>query len=228
MTECGLCGAAMTGPECHVCGWRASTAAVQNSAPVTPAASSPSPPPPPAPASASAPAPRPPRMDNGAAASGSKSRAAWVLGGMLAAALVVGIVAVGMSLSGRPSGSPAAQQSTGTTNGPGTSPSLNGSAPPELANSVPDTPKLNGWITVLESIPQSGGELSHARSVANNLHQQYGADIYVIDSGDYKGLNSGWWAVVMIGFDTNAEARAACSSVGRSPSGSCYGRRVKG
>lgn len=218
VTECGLCGAAMTGAECQVCGWRISAVTEQAPSDDAPAASTPTPPPL-TPRATTAQAPRPP--------GGGKNRTAWVLGGILTAALLVGIIAISTSLGER-AGSPASvQQPTGTAVEPSTKPSPSGSAPSVLANSVPDTPRISGWIAVLESIPQRGGKLSHARSLANALHQKYGVDIYVIDSGDYEGLNPGWWAVVMIGFDSNAEARAACSSVGRSPSGSCYGRRVK-
>ena len=226
VTECGLCGAPMTGTECRVCGWRVSTTAGEHPVTAVPEVSSPAVRQTSLPSSTGTHAPRPSHNGNEAPLDRGKSRQTWVLVGLLAAALVVGVVAIGLSLSGPQPGTSVARQSAGATSEPYTRSSP--STPPERGNSVPDTPKVSGWITVLESVPQNTGELSHARDLANHLHQQYGVEVFVIDSGDYRGLNPGWWAVVLIGFDTNAEARTACSLVGRSPSGSCYGRQVKG
>lgn len=92
-----------------------------------------------------------------------------------------------------------------------------------------DTPALaGGWVAVLDSISQTDGQFGEARSLADSLTSKYGVQVYVIDSSNYTGLNPGWWAVVLIGFDSNAEARAACASVGRKPSGACYGRKITG
>lgn len=226
MTECGLCGATMTGAECEVCGWRAPAATIQTLPSGTQSTSAPAPRTVPAPHAASPLAPVP--QVSGVASTGSRSRTAWVLGGLLAAVVAVGVVAVGTSGGGRPA-APATAAVPGGANTGDRAPGLDGSAPGEDADSVPDTPAIDGgWITVLESVAQKEGGLGRARAMADELHRQYGVDLYVIDSGHYKGLNPGWWAVVMVGFDSNQAARVACSSVGRSPSGSCYGRKVKG
>lgn len=84
------------------------------------------------------------------------------------------------------------------------------------------------WVTVLDSVSQSDGSLVEARAVANLVSAQYGATVYVVNSGSYPGLNSGYWAVVMIGYSSNEQARAACSQVGRVPGDDCYGRKITG
>lgn len=227
MTECGLCGAAMTGAECRVCGWRPNpTSGPTQPTELPPAAAPTQPAPAPHPRGADAPLPHAVGPDQPSV--GVRTRPAWILGGLVVAAVIVGVIAVNASGGANSSLPPAATPPTVVASGSETTPDGDGPGPSEDAG-APDKPTLKGgWITVLDSIPQDDGGLNRARSVANDLHQRYGVDVYVIDSGRYKGLNPGWWAVVMVGFDSNAEARAACATVGRSPSGTCYGRQVKG
>lgn len=84
------------------------------------------------------------------------------------------------------------------------------------------------WIAVLDSMAQADGDARVARALADSLSTRYGVRVLVIDSSRYPGLNPGWWAVVLVGFDSNKEARAACASVGRTPGDACYGREITG
>lgn len=99
----------------------------------------------------------------------------------------------------------------------------------DSASDIGDHPALAGsWVAVLDSFEQSESDISEARGLANRISTKYGVQVSVLDSGDYSGLNSGYWAVVLTGFSSNEQARAACSSVGREPSGACYGRHIAG
>lgn len=224
----------MTGTECRVCGWRP-TATSGPPQPTEPPPTAAPTRPAPVPDPRGADAPRPHVVGPGQPSAGARTRPAWILGGLVVAAVVVGVIAVNATGGANSSLPTAATPPTVVAGGSETTPDGDGPGSSEDTGS-PDQPTLKGdkptlrggWITVLDSIPQDDGGLNRARSVANDLHRRYGVDIYVIDSGRYKGLNPGWWAVVMVGFGSNAEARAACATVGRSPSGTCYGRQVKG
>ncbi len=84
------------------------------------------------------------------------------------------------------------------------------------------------WVAVLDSMAKADGDARAARALADSLSTRYGVRVLVIDSSRYSGLNPGWWAVVLTGFTSNKQARAACSSVGRTPGDACYGREITG
>lgn len=92
-----------------------------------------------------------------------------------------------------------------------------------------DTPYLEpgSWVTVLASISQDE-PVWVARQQADEIAAKWNVAVSVVDTDQTSGLNGGWWAVVMTGFHTGAEARDACSRVGRDVGGSCYGRQITG
>jgi hypothetical protein len=146
-------------------------------------------------------------------------RAGRLIGGLLALAAVIAVIAFSLSGGGALTASPTSSAGQPAGTGDGTASDSQGSGV--------DAPDLAGtWITVLASIEQTDAGLSRARSIADELHETYGVEVYVIDSDQYPGLNAGWWVVVLVGSDSNAQARAACSTVGRAPGGSCYGRLI--
>lgn len=92
-----------------------------------------------------------------------------------------------------------------------------------------DAPTLEpgSWVTVLASVSKDE-PLSVARQQADEIAAEWDVDLSVLDTDQTMGLNAGYWAVVMTGFGTGAEARDACSLVGRDVGGSCYGRQITG
>jgi hypothetical protein len=147
-------------------------------------------------------------------------RVGRLVGGLLALAAVIAVIAFSLSGGGARTAPPTSSAGQAAGSGDGTASDNQGSGV--------DTPDLAGtWITVLASIEQTDAGLIRARSIADELHETYGVDVYVIDSHQYQGLNAGWWVVVLVGSDSNAQARSACSTVGRAPGGSCYGRLIK-
>ena len=92
-----------------------------------------------------------------------------------------------------------------------------------------DAPSLEpgSWVTVLASISKDE-PLGVARQQADGIAAEWDVELSVVDTDQTPGLNGGWWAVVMTGFGTGAEARDACSRVGRDVGGSCYGRQITG
>ncbi|MBK9696156.1 MAG: hypothetical protein IPO80_01725 [Propionibacteriaceae bacterium] len=92
-----------------------------------------------------------------------------------------------------------------------------------------DTPALapGSWVTVLESISKDN-DISVAREQAEAIDEEWGVDVDVLDSDVTPGLNPGWWAVVMTGFDSQGAAQEACAGVGRDNGGACYARRITG
>jgi hypothetical protein len=226
MRECPLCGGDVTGSSCPSCGWVSAEPQPEPVPRKPKSGQQPAVPPPnvraPVPPQMTVVAPRP--------SSGGVNPLLWLVGGLVVAALVIG-VAVG-SQSSRSGSSSQGDLQPAATHSPVSYPSSEGSSATSGASesSYPvDTPSLAGqWIIVLDSISQTDGQFSEARSLADSLYGQYGVQVYVIDSSGYAGLNPGWWAVVLIGFSSNEEARAACSTVGRTPGDACYGRKIKG
>lgn len=92
-----------------------------------------------------------------------------------------------------------------------------------------DAPHLepSSWVTVLASVSKDK-PLSVARQQADEIATEWDVEVSVLDTDQTMGLNGGYWAVVMTGFGTGAEARDACSLVGRDVGGSCYGRQITG
>ena len=82
------------------------------------------------------------------------------------------------------------------------------------------------WLTVLNSLPQAEKSEAEAQAEADALTSG-SAQVVVVDSSAIPGLNGGYWAVSMVGFSNNDEARAACGRVGRSPGSTCYSRQVQ-
>ncbi|MDO5500248.1 MAG: hypothetical protein Q4F67_11285 [Propionibacteriaceae bacterium] len=80
------------------------------------------------------------------------------------------------------------------------------------------------WITVLES--RSKAERSEAEAWAEARGFPSSANVVVVDSDRISGLNSGYWAVSIVGSTSRAEANGKCSLVGRSVGGTCYPRQV--
>jgi hypothetical protein len=83
------------------------------------------------------------------------------------------------------------------------------------------------WVAVLDSVPKPT-DIGVARTTANSIDQKYGISPSVIDSDSYGGLNPGYWVVVLTGYSSESEARAACTEVGRAPGNGCYGRHITG
>lgn len=102
-------------------------------------------------------------------------------------------------------------------------------SPTESTGDTGDHPALAGtWVAVLDSFDQNQSDISQARSLASQISTSYGVQVYVVDSGDYAGLNPGYWAVILSGYSSNEQARASCAQVGREPSDACYGRHITG
>ena len=82
------------------------------------------------------------------------------------------------------------------------------------------------WITVLESMPKSSKSSGQAAAKAASISSRTGVSVSVVDSSSVPGLNSGYWAVSVIGSSSKSEAQRVCASVGRSVGGSCYPRLI--
>ena len=68
--------------------------------------------------------------------------------------------------------------------------------------------------------------VSPAVREAADISADWGVDARVLLSNDWASLNPGYYVVYMGSYPTESAARADCDSVGRSPSGACYGRRI--
>lgn len=85
----------------------------------------------------------------------------------------------------------------------------------------------SGWVTVLDSKPKAeAGAHGAATSLASTLAASSGVAVEVLDTDAHPALTAGYWAVVVTGSSTEAQARAACGLVGREPGPSCYPRSL--
>lgn len=102
------------------------------------------------------------------------------------------------------------------------------SAPTETSQpAAGQNPTLaNGsWITVLDSLDKNDHTWSEAASRAATLSNS-SYSVYAIDTDPVPGLNSGYYALAVIGRDSRTDATSVCSSFGRSIGGECYPRQI--
>lgn len=112
-------------------------------------------------------------------------------------------------------------------------PALDGVIRPQAAGSSashrdPQPPALapsGKWVLVLESLSKEHTELSEADGRARQLSTDTRV-VQVLDSSSADGLNPGYWALVLMPFDTRSRAARACSEVGREVGGTCYPRHI--
>lgn len=91
----------------------------------------------------------------------------------------------------------------------------------DAADTAPD----GAWVTVLASLDQDKTALAKARARAARLSTSK-VRVYVLDSTATRGLNPGYWALVLMPFSTRAKAAAACTRVDRSVGNTCYPRLI--
>lgn len=94
------------------------------------------------------------------------------------------------------------------------------------APSGPARAPVGKWVLVLESLPQARTTLKEANAQARRLSTEQ-RSVLVIDSSATPGLNSGYWALVLLPFETRVQAASACADMGREVGGSCYPRHIE-
>ena len=80
----------------------------------------------------------------------------------------------------------------------------------------------------MESLNKADVTLGEGLAQARRLSEKWNVSVYVLDSSATPGLHPGYWTLSLMSFSSNADARAACSWVGRSPGDTCYGREITG
>lgn len=79
------------------------------------------------------------------------------------------------------------------------------------------------WITVVHSLELHRYTAEQAQAQARS----YGPQVLVVNSNDYPGdLRAGYWALVIDGWSSEADARAGCAQVGREVGRYCYAKRM--
>lgn len=105
----------------------------------------------------------------------------------------------------------------------------NGASPTASSSTAPAGPATapsGKWVLVLESLPQASTTLPQADAQAQRLSTE-DRSVLVIDSSATPGLNAGYWALVLMPFETRARAAAACADMGRALGGACYPRHIE-
>lgn len=89
-----------------------------------------------------------------------------------------------------------------------------------------DTELPDRWITMLYSLPKGEYTLAQADGEAAAIARSQNIDqrVRLLDSDQSEHMNPGYWAIVVIGFDTRAEAIAMCDTFGIRR-GDCYPRQ---
>lgn len=77
-----------------------------------------------------------------------------------------------------------------------------------------------GWVAQVSSVPQRSG--GNALQTAYATVTRSAPDAVAIRSDQWPAMQSGFWVIVIPGFDTGASALAGCDATGQS--GDCFGR----
>lgn len=156
-----------------------------------------------------------------------------IVGGIVAAVAVVGVLGGVLSVSGQPAASsaprsaasmaPAAPPATQTGSRPATTrPATTGPAGGGLVTLTPGT-----WFTVIESLPKSEATLDAASARASQLGTGRRHPTVVVDTDAHTPhLTPGYWAVGVPGASTRAESVAICAEYGIAVGGGCYPRQI--
>lgn len=83
------------------------------------------------------------------------------------------------------------------------------------------------WITVLDSLPQSGTTPEQALARAAELSKP-GYQAVPLDASAFQGLNAGYYAIVIAGQSSRNESYAVCDAIGTPRGDNCYPREIKG
>lgn len=122
---------------------------------------------------------------------------------------------------------PTADPSSESTLAPNTQVATPTTTPSSGSTPTQSVPTASGWVAVLDSKPKAeSGSFASATEMAANLTAGSGTPVEVLDTDAYRTLTPGYWAVVLTGSTTEAEARAACARVGREPGSTCYPRSL--
>ncbi len=78
-----------------------------------------------------------------------------------------------------------------------------------------------GWVAQMSSVPRSAG--GRALQTAYETITDSSPSAVVIISDEWPALRSGYWVIVVPGFDTGADAVGACDAAGRSGD-ECFAR----
>lgn len=83
------------------------------------------------------------------------------------------------------------------------------------------------WVTVLDSLKQSGTTPERALQRAAELSKP-GYTAVPLDTNAFVGLNAGYYAIVIPGQSSRADSHAVCDAIGTRRGDHCYPREIKG
>lgn len=113
--------------------------------------------------------------------------------------------------------------SVSPTVAPGTATTVPAPTPASRVSVVPD----DRWITVLHSRAKSEQGVDQVLAEATRLAASHGDDrVRVVDSDATPHMRSGYWVIVLVDFDSRAEALSWCDDYGLAV-GDCYPRQTR-